>query len=570
MSNSVWRPRGLPPPGPIDGDLPRALTTCIAHWSGGEQHMNELRNAAACLAFAMAMIFTSPVHAADLAPPAVSVTAGLKQLNFYWNRVAGATRYQLWFLPGTGGTWVKYADVPVSRTSLTINISAHVLHWEQSRYVVKACSATACVNSARIAVSHLMKQTVGYFKPPTDVARRGMGSVTDLSQDGETLAAANERGGVEVFRKRPGGWLYEARLLGDPLDPSYRGPTDSALAVSGDGNVIVMGQPGAVRADVDPENVPATGAVYVFRRNARGVWALETKLWIPSSIAEDRFGRRVDVDESGTLLAAWRRFDDTASSDRQQAFVELFKYVNGQWTRLATADASSTGCFAIGLSGDGKTLVCSGTAWVTVFTAPGWQRVATLPNEFFTLPEFGPLPRFVAVSHDGGVFAVRSVTMDEDFAHSNAWANVYRRGATGWAREASLGPGAWTGQGALEDPHQGYAKGLALSRDGKFLAVGAPDDGALGTGVQYAPSGNPGFAGNGAVYVYERKPSGWRLRQFIKPNVEIVASFGWSLSFGRNYKDLAVGAPGDPSAAGGVGGDPTDTSQPGRGAVWLY
>jgi hypothetical protein len=521
------------------------------------------------LLLAALMFPAGPAHAA-LSPPAVSVVAGLKQLTFYWNRVPEATRYQLWFLAGTGGTWVKYADVPVSRTSLTINISAHTLHWEQSRYVVKACSATSCVNSARVAVSHLMKQTVGYFKPPTEVPRRGMGSATDISQDGQTLAAANEQGGVEVFRKRPGGWIYEGRLLGDPLDPSYRGPNDPPLAVSGNGNVIVMGQPGAVRADVDPENVPATGAVYVFRRNAGGVWALETKLWFPSSIAEDRFGWRVDIDESGTLLAAWRRFDDTPSSFRQQAFVELFKHVGGRWTRLATADASNTGCFAIGLSGDGKTLVCGGSPAITVFTAPTWQRVATLPNEFYTVAEFRPLPRVVAVSRDGRLFAARSVTLDEDGAKAKAWTNVYRLGANGWARDASLGPGAWSGPGAPEDPHQGYGKAIALSRDGKFLAVGAPEDGALGTGAQYAPTGNPGFSGNGAVYVYERKPVGWRLRQFLKPNVEHSGGFGYSVSFGRDYKDLAVSAPADASAAGGVGGDPTDASQPGRGAIWLY
>ena len=92
-----------------------------------------------------------------------------------------------------------------------------------------------------------------------------------------------------------------------------------------------------------------------------------------------------------------------------------------------------------------------------------------------------------------------------------------------------------------------------LSRDGRFLAIGAVTDNALGTGVIYPPISGSAEGGTGAVYVYERKPAGWRLRQLIKPNSDVTRTFGWSVSFGRNGKDLAVGAHGD-----------------GRGSVSLY
>src|SRR5262245_37090636 len=103
----------------------------------------------ACLVatFSMAgLLLGSATYAAPPPPAAVSVYAGLKQLNFFWNRVAGATRYELWFLPATGGTWVKYATLPGSRTSLAIKISGHLLQWEQSRYVVKSCGPSGCSN----------------------------------------------------------------------------------------------------------------------------------------------------------------------------------------------------------------------------------------------------------------------------------------------------------------------------------------------------------------------------------------------------------------------------------------
>jgi hypothetical protein len=110
-----------------------------------------------------------------------------------------------------------------------------------------------------------------------------------------------------------------------------------------------------------------------------------------------------------------------------------------------------------------------------------------------------------------------------------------------------------------------------MSRDGRLLAVASVRDPAYGTGVLYPPIISDRST-HGAVYVYERRPTGWRLRQFIKPNsdVEQFPGFGSAVSLARNGKDLAVGAPGDSSNARGIDGDQADTSTPNRGAVWLY
>jgi len=234
--------------------------------------------------------------------------------------------------------------------------------------------------------------------------------------------------------------------------------------------------------------------------------------------------------------------------------VELFKYNAGTWVRHATIPVVSEECTALALSGDGDTLVRSCGRRVEVFAAPTWQRVASLPNEVYGMAEFSTDVRAMAVSHDGRSFAVRSVTLEPENWEAFAWVNVYRLGVSGWAREASLAPGAWTVPGPMEDPHDGYGFGVAMSRDGRLLAVGANRDPAAGAGVLYPPITRGGES-RGAVYVYERKPSGWRLRQFIKPNTESAAFpvFGWSVAFARNGKDLAVSAHGD-----------------GRGAVWLY
>jgi hypothetical protein len=114
-----------------------------------------------------------------------------------------------------------------------------------------------------------------------------------------------------------------------------------------------------------------------------------------------------------------------------------------------------------------------------------------------------------------------------------------------------------------------------MSHDGRFIAVSAAGDRASGGhGVIYPPY-IPGANGPGAVYIYERQPTGWRLRQFIKPNEggaswDELSALGLPLSFGRNAKDLAVGGAGLPGAANVVGGPLPDDPRNLRGAVWLY
>jgi hypothetical protein len=70
--------------------------------------------------------------------------------------------------------------------------------------------------------------------------------------------------------------------------------------------------------------------------------------------------------------------------------------------------------------------------------------------------------------------------------------------------------------------------------------------------------------------VYERRSFGWNLRRILKPALQRGQAYGTVLALGDRGRILAVGAFDDASAASGIGGDPTDTSVPERGAAWLY
>ncbi len=529
----------------------------------------------------LALLFSQASFAKPPAAPVVTVGAGLKQLQFDWNYVPRAGHYEVWFRSNPGAAWAKFADTPTWRPRANVNISGHLLHWIEARYVIKACNPSGCTSSPEIGVSQLMRDSVGYFKASTPLSAGpvGLGGEIAMSEDGSTIAAGSSRsidGNVVVFRKGSAGWAEEAQLSPSLANQDRGGSVEYDVAINGNGTVIALSAPAEVRPGTDAGEFPSIGAVYVFRRTSSG-WAQEQRI-IADSQADDAFGTHVDFDESGTVLAVWRRWGEgKGPSEAGQSLgpVELYRHTSGGWVPLATIPVANDRCFVMDLSGDGRSLVRGCDDHVEVLAAPGWQRVARFPNAFAGI---GPRPyeRSVAISHDGRIVAARTRTVDysdgEEFRTS---VTIYRQGTAGWMRETAVTPGDWILPDGADYSPSNYGARLSMSRDGRFLAVSSHGDNAAGNGVQYPPF-VAGGTGRGAVYVYERRPSGWRLRQFIKPNSAALDQYGFGPAFGaavslaRNGKDLAVGAPAETSSALGIDGDQDDTSAPYRGAVWLY
>jgi len=527
----------------------------------------------------LTILFAQTAFAAPPAAPVVTVGAGLKQIQFDWNYVPRAGHYEVWFRSNPGAAWAKFADTPSWRPRANVNISAHLLHWVEARYVIKACNPSGCASSREIGVSHLMKESVGYFKAgtPLPAGPRELGRNVAMSEDGRTIAAGGWArrgfavdGTVVVFRKNSTRWVEEAQLRPSVINVERGGGSNSRVDINGDGTVIVLGAHEEVRPDTDIGEFPDIGAVYVFRRTANG-WVQEQRLASADSQAEDAFGRHVDLDESGTLLAVWRRWGGQGLSMLNRGHVELFRHTSAGWVPLATIPAVNEACDVMALSGDGRSLARACDGHVDVLTAPDWQRVARFPNDFAGT---GPMVhgRSVAISHDGRSVAARTRTVEFSEQDYRTSVSIYHQGTSGWIRETAVTPGDWVSRESEDFSPADYGGRLSMSRDGRFLAVGSAGDHAAGDGVGYPPIVSGGIGPRGAVYVYERRPTGWRLRQFIKPNPGAVQflGFGAGVSLARNGKDLAVGAPGDASNALGIDGDQDDTSAPLRGAVWLY
>jgi hypothetical protein len=179
----------------------------------------------------------------------------------------------------------------------------------------------------------------------------------------------------------------------------------------------------------------------------------------------------------------------------------------------------------------------------------------------------------VALSADGSTLAVGAYGEDsaatgtrgnqiDESAHGAGAVYVFRRRGRTWAQQAYLKA---SNTGASDT----FGWSLALSADGATLAVGAVGEASAATGVD-GDQTDDSAPRSGAVYVFARRGMKWRQEAYLKAsNTGAEDTFGWSVALSADGAILAVGAPGEASAATGVGGHQADNSAPHAGAVYV-
>jgi hypothetical protein len=505
----------------------------------------------------LACVLASVANAAPPAAPRISVQAtDIRQLEFRWDSVPGVHRHELWFKANSVTPWVKYQEQPAQLgPRFRIGVGVHLLDWRQARYLVKACNLSGCTNSNSVGVASEPLVAMGYIKPNNPLGHEFFGTSVALSADGRTLAVltGENLGGrmrsiaLHVYRKTTSisAWRREARLLPSTVQANTAHIYNAyPLDISADGNVIAVG---VLRESVPiPGSVGAGGAVYLFKRTGT-TWEIAQKI-TRNSASGIYFGRDVELDDSGRTLVV--SYADVAGiyapgtlevyrdpEDSSDLFVHQLTLTNPIENGEAFCDGG------VALSGDGQTLLrgCRYPSFVQVFNAPAFTESARIVTQTDALD----------TTYDGKVF-VASVGL-QTF--------VYRLGATGWVVDGDLTEASEIDNASMRD--------LAISRDGKLIALGHAWDQSAGLGPIYPPY-QEAPSRSGAVRIFERKNSGWQLRRTVKPGSTHDQWFGHAVALGNNGKILAVGAPMDPSAATGIDGDRDDDSMPERGAVWLY
>ena len=318
------------------------------------------------------------------------------------------------------------------------------------------------------------------------------------------------------------------------VKPSNTDAGDSfgdAVALSGDGQTLAIGAPGedgagtGVGSDGTDDSASGAGAVYVFARTGN-TWTQQAYLKASNTGVLDGFGSAVTLSSDGDTLV-----------------------VGAPNERSAATDVDGT-------QGD-NSLDSAGAAYVFVRSGEAWSQQAYLKS---SAPEaYGYFGGSLSLAADGHTLAVGA--FGEQVVAGAV--HVFERDATVWSSKAVL-----TASDA--DVNDAFGTSVALSADGRTLAVGAPWETSGATGVD-GDQTDQSASNAGAVYMFMRLDGPWSQRAYVKAsNTGTGDEFGTSVALSGDGTLLAVGAPFEASGATGVDGNQTDDSVEDGGAVYIF
>jgi hypothetical protein len=264
----------------------------------------------------------------------------------------------------------------------------------------------------------------------------GYGIAVAMSTDGSTAVVGqlgdstftDVPGVAHIYTSDGADWTQQAELTAS--DPSYDNLFGNAVAVSADGNTVIVGDPGECGYGLDNCE---HGAAYVFTRSD-STWTQQAELH-----GGPGFGGAVALSGDGNT---------------------------------ALVGAGMSGYYGFFYSADGN-------AQPTVFSRSGtvWTEQATLSASGAS-GHFDNLGHALALSANGHTALVGDPTQNEEAGA----AYVFTGSGSTWTQQAEL-----TGSDELQGWHFGAS--VALSASGQTAIVGAPAPGA-GSAYVFADSGS--------------------------------------------------------------------------------
>lgn len=319
------------------------------------------------------------------------------------------------------------------------------------------------------------------------------GSALDISDDAGRIAvgAPKDSGGgfsdgaVYEFVDDQGTWT-QTRIFRD--GNSTAGEDFGAhLALNGDGSVLVIGSPlnassgsGVQATPIDDAGAPQSGAVHVYRRSG-AAWTYEAFIKPPVDLGTGQFGHWVDVDADGVSLIVSAPEADLDTQDQLSSTdithwnsgrVLVLSRTNGNWAHEAMLrQPHPRGEDSFG--------------WVARLSADGQTVVVGSYNQDTQGSGFG---------------ADESVADTDDFGAGY----VFQREAGGWSVVTVLKP---SDRGdAPASKGLWFGRSVAVSGDGRTIAIGAPGHDGPDAGISADPTLSYPFdisSGNtGAAFLY--------------------------------------------------------------------
>ena len=567
---------------------------------------------------------------APVAPTLNWSATNIKTFRFVWTDVSGETEYRLLEDPNGISGYTQVATLATDSTSHSLEVALH--NRVNARYILQACNASGCADSAPVAVSGNLANAIGYFKASNTDAGDLFGGAIALSATGDTLAigaasedsnatgvggnqsddSASASGAVYVFARTGGVWTQQAYIKASNTEPADG--FGERLALSADGNTLAVSAPTedsnatGVGGDDSNNSASDSGAVYIYTRNGTN-WTDQAYVKASNTAAGDRFGFDLSLSADGNTLAVGAPTEDSdaagingdESNDAapDSGAVYLFARSGTNWSQQAYVKASNTEAGdafgnTVALSGDGNTLAIaawaedsnaigvngtqldnlapqSGAVYVFARSGSSWSQQA-----YVKASNTGVGDRFgsdLSLSADGGTLVVGAVFEDSDASGING--NQFSDAATdsGAAYLFTRSGANWMQQAYVKPSNTGmgdvFGASVALSDDGNRLAVSAPSEDSSALGLNGNQTDNAS-ADSGAAYVFVRAGAVWAQQAYVKAsNTEADDNFV-SLALSGDGDTLAVGATLEDSIATGIGGNPSSNSALSSGAVYLY
>jgi len=274
----------------------------------------------------------------------------------------------------------------------------------------------------------------------------------------------------------------------------------------------------------------------------------------PGARAQSHAGAVLAISDDGDVLAVGAPNDPSGASGTScdgvgpcadpvaewayRGSVQIWNRTVEGWTRgtfVKSPESFDREFFgtAVALSGDGRTLAVgtsdeAGPSAVHVYGSEDgvdWEYVASLRAAEGSAED--AFSRTLSLSSDGRVLAVGASREDSSAVGTGC------DGSAGCADDSLEDSGAvyvferdevWTLSAYLKasnpDESDAFGTGVALSRDGEMLVVGAPGEQSTigGTECDGGECTNDEGLAVGALYVFERGAEGWSQEAFLKPS----------------------------------------------------
>jgi hypothetical protein len=347
-----------------------------------------------------------------------------------------------------------------------------------------------------------------YIKASNTAKSNEFGGAIDLSSDGNTLVVGavgesgistgvggdetqnpslyGSSGAVYVFTRTDNTWVQHSYLKA-----SNAGKADlfgKSVSISADASTIAVGAINEASSSTGIDSIESnddvedSGAVYVFRKNISDKWQQYAYIKASNTGKQAQFGSSIDLSGDGSFMAIGSSGeksdaigidgDQTLTSYRAYGAVYLFSFDGSNWKQDHYIKAN----YMLPSYYFGAGVALSGDASKLVVTAPGERSIAIGVNGDETN---------TASSNIGAAYTFELI--------DDKWQQTSYIKAKNTTSSLSFGGG----YNSSRDSNGS----VALSSDGKTLAVGASGEMSTSTGIN-GSAGTNTLTSAGAVYLY--------------------------------------------------------------------